>query len=530
MENVGIGPSRFGLSENGIHHARIAYWNLGPAQLVEESIIRREGVLAANGPLVVRTGRYTGRSPGDKFIVRDDCTESTIDWGPVNQPISRAHFERLHCKFLASLEGKELFVQDCFAGADPRYALPIRVITRLAWHSLFARQLFVRPGPDQTPQHVPEFTLIFAPEVHADPNEHGTRSEAAIVLDFTKKVILIGGTSYAGEMKKSIFSILNYLLPERGVFPMHCSANAGVRGDVALFFGLSGTGKTTLSADPQRRLIGDDEHGWTETGVYNFEGGCYAKCIRLSPENEPQIWRAIKFGAVLENVVINMEDRVIDFNDDSITENTRAAYPVGYIENAVIPGIGGHPSNVVFLTADAFGVLPPIARLTPEQAMYHFLSGYTAKVAGTERGLGKGPLATFSAGFGAPFLPRPPVLYAEMLGERLRRHRAECWLVNTGWIGGPFGVGRRISLAHTRALIAAALSGQLSRVAFTEHPIFGVLVPRSCPDVPAQVLDARSQWADGAAYDRAAAALAARFRRNFEKFSNVSEEIRRAGL
>ncbi len=529
MQNAGIRPSRYDVSEHGIRNASTVHWNLGTAQLIEKAISRHEGLLAAGGPLVVRTGQHTGRSPNDKFIVRDAATESQVDWGPVNQPLSPEHFRLLHSKFVAYLQGQDLFVQDCYGGADPGYQLPIRVITQRAWHNLFARQLFVRADPMKTEDHVPEFTLLFAPGFHADPAEDGTRSENCIALDFTRKMVLIAGTSYAGEMKKSVFSILNYLLPERGVFPMHCSANVGPAGDVALFFGLSGTGKTTLSADPKRRLIGDDEHGWSDSGVFNFEGGCYAKCIRLSQEHEPQIWNAIRFGTVLENVAVDPDRRLLDFDDDSITENTRAAYPVSFIENAIIPGLGGHPSHVVFLAADAFGVLPPISRLTPEQAMYHFLSGYTAKVAGTERGLGKEPSATFSACFGAPFLPRRPGLYAEMLGERLRRHEADCWLVNTGWVGGPHGVGRRMSLPHTRALLDAALSGALRDVPYVRHPVFGLLVPRCAPEVPAEVLDARGQWSDPGAYDRAAADLAGRFRRNFEKFTKVGEEVRKAG-
>ncbi len=517
-----------GLAAHGICNPGQVHWNLGPAQLVEHAIRSEEGALAAAGPLVVRTGKYTGRSPGDKFLVREPATEASIDWGAVNQPLSAQHFEALHHDFLASVEGQDLFVADCLAGADPRYQLPIRVITEKAWHSLFARQLFVRLDPDRAAEHIPEFTLIFAPRFLADPARHGTRSEAAIVLSFARRTVLIAGTSYAGEMKKSVFSILNYLMPERDVFPMHCSANVGPDGDVALFFGLSGTGKTTLSADPRRRLVGDDEHGWSESGVFNFEGGCYAKCIRLSKANEPQIWNAMRFGTVLENVAMD-EARELDYDSDAITENTRAAYPVDCIENAIIPGVAGHPSHVVFLTADAFGVLPPIARLTPEQAMYHFLSGYTAKVAGTERGLGREPAATFSACFGAPFLPRPAGFYAAMLGERLRRHGVDCWLVNTGWVGGPFGVGRRMSLPHTRALLTAALSGALREVPCAEHPVFRARVPRSCPEVPAEVLDARGQWSDAAAYDRAARDLAGRFAKNFESFSQVSEEIRRAG-
>jgi phosphoenolpyruvate carboxykinase (ATP) len=529
METIGIPSGKVPLSAHGIRNANSVHWNLGPAQLIEEAIARREGRLAAEGPLVVRTGHYTGRSPGDKFVVRDETTEAQVDWGPVNQPMSPEHFRLLYGKFLAYLQGRDLFVQDCFAGADPDYRLPIRVITERAWHSLFARQLFVPPAPGELAAHEPEFTLLFAPAFHANPAEDGTRSENCIVIDFTRKVVIIGGTSYAGEMKKSVFSILNYRLPERGVFPMHCSANVDHNGSAALFFGLSGTGKTTLSADPKRRLIGDDEHGWSDSGIFNFEGGCYAKCIRLSRQNEPQIWSAIRFGAVLENVAMDSDLRVLDFDDDSITENTRAAYPVAFIDGAVIPGVGGHPQHVVFLAADAFGVLPPIARLTPEQAMYHFLSGYTAKVAGTERGLGKEPAATFSACFGAPFLPRPPGVYAAMLGDRLRRHSAQCWLVNTGWVAGPFGVGHRMSLPHTRALLNAALSGKLGGVEYAEHPIFRVCVPRSCPEVPAGVLDARGQWSNPGAYDRAARELAARFRKNFEKFAGIGEEIRSAG-
>jgi phosphoenolpyruvate carboxykinase (ATP) len=409
-------------------------------------------------------------------------------------------------------------------GADPEYTLPVRVVTQLAWHSLFGRQLFIRTEPDAEPRP-PEFTILFAPDFQTDPAEDGANSETGILISFKKRVVLICGTSYAGEMKKSAFTIMNYLLPGRSVFPMHCSANVGPAGDVALFFGLSGTGKTTLSADPDRRLIGDDEHGWSDNGVFNFEGGCYAKCIRLSRENEPQIWNAIRFGTVLENVMIDAETRGLDFNSDAITENTRAAYPLDFIENAVIPSVGGHPSHVIFLTADAFGVLPPISKLTPEQAMYHFLSGYTAKVAGTERGLGKEPQATFSACFGAPFLPRPAATYASLLGEKLRRYNAQCWLVNTGWVGGPYGVGERMRLAYTRAMLNAALSGALKDVPAEPHPVFKIAVPKSCPGVPSTFLDARGMWTDKSAYDRAARDLAARFNKNFEKFTLVSPEI-----
>ena len=418
-----------------------------------------------------------------------------------------------------------MYVQDCAVGADPAYSLPVRVVSQLAWHSLFARQLFLRPERVPATVQQPEFTILFAPEFHADPAVDGTNSPTCIAISFKRRIVLICGTSYAGEMKKSAFTIMNYLMPDRGVFPMHCSANVGRAGDVTLFFGLSGTGKTTLSADPERRLIGDDEHGWSEQGVFNFEGGCYAKCIRLSREHEPQIWNAIRFGTVLENVAIDGTSRELDFASDELTENTRAAYPLDFIDRAVIPSVADHPANVVFLTADAFGVLPPIAKLTPEQAMYHFLSGYTAKVAGTERGLGNEPLATFSACFGAPFLPRPPAVYASLLGEKLRRHRAQCWLVNTGWVGGGFGVGNRMKLPYTRAILNAALAGELTAVETEPDSVFRLAVPKSCPDVPSQFLDARGMWADKQAYDRAARELAARFSRNFEQFQDVAGEV-----
>jgi len=516
---------RHGLEQHGIRNINTAYWNLGAAQLVEHAIQRREASLAGDGSLVVRTGQFTGRSPRDKFVVRDEITDRTVQWGAVNQPLSEAHFDRLHAKMLRFWQGHDVYVQDCLVGAEQEYALPIRVVSQLAWHSLFALQLFIRPDATESADREPRFTILFAPEFQANPAEDGTNSETCIVLNFKKRVVLICGTSYAGEMKKSAFTILNYLLPGRGVFPMHCSANLGDAGDVALFFGLSGTGKTTLSADPRRRLIGDDEHGWSDNGVFNFEGGCYAKCIRLSQEQEPQIWNAIRFGTVLENVAMDAETRLLDFNSEAITENTRAAYPLDFIDNAVIPSVAGHPNHVIFLTADAFGVLPPISKLTPEQAMYHFLSGYTAKVAGTERGLGKEPEATFSACFGAPFLPRPAGTYASLLGEKLRRHQAQCWLVNTGWVGGAFGVGNRMKLPYTRAMLNAALSGALKDVAVEPHPVFKVAVPKCCPDVPASFLDARGMWADKHAYDGAARDLSGRFNRNFEKFSEVKEEI-----
>ncbi len=514
-----------GLVSHGIRNLNSAYWNLGAAELLEYAIRRKEGLLSSRGALSVNTGQFTGRSPKDKFIVRDQLTESTVSWGAVNQPMSSESFGRLYAKALAYLQGRDVFVQDCHGGADPAYSLPIRVITQQAWHALFARQLFIRPDPASLAGHTPEFTLIFVPGFQADPAEDGTNSETCIAADFTRRAVIIAGTSYAGEMKKSVFTILNYLLPERDVMPMHCSANQGDRGDVALFFGLSGTGKTTLSTDPHRQLIGDDEHGWSDRGVFNFEGGCYAKCIRLSAANEPQIWNAIRYGTVLENVVIDPQTREPDFDSAALTENTRAAYPLDFIDNAVIPSVGGQPTNVIFLTADAFGVLPPLSKLTPEQAMYHFLSGYTAKVAGTERGLGKDPEATFSACFASPFLPRHPSVYAAMLGERLRRHNVSCWLVNTGWVGGAYGVGQRMSLKYTRAMLNAAISGALQGVPFTPHPVFRVLVPASCPGVPPELLDPRGMWKDPAAYDRAAADLSGRFNRNFRKFEDVELEI-----
>ena len=495
------------------------------AQLLEQAVCRNEGIFETSGALAVRTGQFTGRSPHDRYLVRDETTRDTVAWGSVNQPMTEEHFEQLEIRLLAFLRERELFEQDCYAGADPLYRLPVRVFTQLAWHALFARQLFIAPDLRDPERFHPQWRLYFAPEFQANPALDGTRSETAIAISFRDKTVLVCGTSYAGEMKKAIFSVLNYLLPARHVLPMHCSANMGAAGDVAVFFGLSGTGKTTLSADPGRRLIGDDEHGWSERGVFNFEGGCYAKCIRLSRDAEPQIWDAIRFGTVLENVVVDETTRQPDFDSAAITENTRAAYPLDYIANAVIPSLGGHPDNIFFLTADAFGVLPPISRLTPAQAMYHFLSGYTSKLAGTERGLGAEPQATFSACFGAPFLPRPSAVYAGLLGDKMRRHGARCWLVNTGWVGGPYGVGERIKLAYTRAMLNAALTGKLDGVPMKRDPVFRVLVPQECPDVPAEVLDARGMWADPAAYDRAARELSAQFVENFKQFTEVEDDV-----
>jgi len=502
--------------------------NTPVAQLIESALMCGEGRLAANGALVANTVPRTGRSPKDKFTVDDEVTHAQVHWGKVNQPISPDRFDALLERVLEHMRTRNLFIQDLFCGADPAYRLPIRIITEYAWHALFVRQLFVRPDPAELAAHEPAFTVIAAPEFEAVPERDGTRTGAFILADFTRHIILIGGTKYAGEMKKSIFGVMNFLVPQRDVLPMHCSANVGAGGVTALFFGLSGTGKTTLSADPARRLIGDDEHGWSSTGIFNFEGGCYAKCVDLSEEKEPQIFRAIRFGSVLENVVLDPATSQPDYANSQLTENTRAAYPVSYIENSVVPGVGGHPQNVFFLTADAFGVLPPIAWLTPEQAMYHFLSGYTVKLAGTEAGMGREPVPEFSACFGAPFLPLAPRVYAEMLGKRLKEHKAACWLVNTGWSGGKFGVGKRMSIKHSRALVSAALNGDLDKVEFVTEPAFGLHIPVSCPGVPAQVLNPRNAWADKEAYDRLAADLAARFEANFHQF-DAPEAVRAAG-
>ena len=501
--------------------------NLSTSHLVEAAINNGEGVLSSRGALVSETGKRTGRSPKDKFTVKDAVTEHKVDWGAVNLPFSPEKFDALYDRVLDHLAGKQLYVQDLFCGADPKYQLPIRVINEYAWHNLFVRQLFIRPTPEELKNHQPEFTIVSAPSFLADPKRDGTSSEVFVIVNFTRRLVIIGGTQYAGEMKKSIFGVMNFMMPGSNVFPMHCSANIGEDGVTALFFGLSGTGKTTLSADPTRRLIGDDEHGWSETGVFNFEGGCYAKCIKLSEQNEPQIWNALDFGSVLENVVLDAVTRVPNYDDDSKTENTRAAYPVEHIDNAVIPGFGGHPKNVVFLTADAFGVLPPVSKLTPEQAMFHFMSGYTAKVAGTEAGVTE-PQATFSTCFGAPFMPLPPKVYAEMLGRRLREHNAQCWLVNTGWQGGPYGIGKRMSLPYTRAMVNALVEGRLNEVEFEVEPAFGLSIPKFVPGVPSDLLKPRNSWKDATAYDKMAADLSARFEKNFVQF-DAPREIKEAG-
>ena len=525
-------PMPYGLENHGIANYDKVYWNLSTPALYEEAVRRREGLISHLGPLVVRTGQYTGRSPNDKFIVDEPSCKDKIWWGKVNRGLDEKQFDILHKRMLAFLQGSEIFVQDCYAGADPDYRVALRVITGKAWHSLFARNMFIQINdPEELEKHVPEFTIICNPRFHAIPEIDGTNSEAFVVIHFGLKLVLIGGTSYAGEIKKSVFTILNYLLPEKKVLPMHCSANEGENGDVALFFGLSGTGKTTLSADPVRKLIGDDEHGWSEKGIFNFEGGCYAKMIHLSPEGEPEIYEATrKFGTVLENVNLDMRRRRIDLDDDTFTENTRGGYPLKHIPNTVLSGMGGHPKNVIMLTADAFGVLPPLARLTPEQAMYYFISGYTAKVAGTERGMGAQPSATFSACFGAPFMALHPTVYAKLLGDRIAEHKASCWLINTGWTGGPFGVGQRMKLAYTRAMVNATLDGALAEVTYRKDPIFGFDVPTSCPDVPANLLDPRATWDDHAAYDKAAKDLADRFNANFKEYADqVSAAVRDAG-
>ena len=531
MGQEGWNPSTYGIEEHGITHAASVYWNLPAPALYEHAVQRNEGLVAHRGPLVVNTGRYTGRSPNDKFVVREPSSQDQIWWGPVNQPFEEEQFERVYQRVLAYLQGKDLFVQDCFAGTDPNYRKPIRVISELAWQSLFVRNMFLRPDPAALAQHVPEYTIIAAPRFQAVPALDGTRSEAFILVHFGRKLVLIGGTQYAGETKKSVFTILNYCLPLKGILPMHASANVGAEGDVAIFFGLSGTGKTTLSTDPDRKLIGDDEHGWSDNGVFNFEGGCYAKVIRLSPEAEPEIYRTTRrFGTVLENVVIDPLTRRIHLDDDSLTENTRGCYAISQLENVELSGMGGHPQNLIMLTADAFGVMPPVSKLTPEQAMYHFLSGYTAKVAGTEREMGNEPKATFSTCFGAPFLPLHPSVYANLLREKIKKHKANFWLVNTGWSGGPFGIGKRISIAHTRALIRAILSGKLAAVPTKPDPFFGLHIPESCEGVPREILWPSRTWKNPAEYETKARELAKRFEKNFETFSaSVSQEVCASG-
>ncbi len=524
----GYGPSCVGLEKHGIENPGDVYWNLPPAELVEFAIRDGEGTFARNGALVCQTGKHTGRSPKDRYIVEEPTSKDLVCWGKTNQPISEAQFDTLHRRMIDHYKGKRLYVRDMFAGADAESRLAIRVVTESAWHNLFASQLFIKPEPGSTATHDPTFTVLNAPTCLADATEDGLHSETFVVLNLAKRLVLIGGTAYAGEIKKSIFSVMNYLLPQHDVMTMHCSANVGAAGDVALFFGLSGTGKTTLSADPDRRLIGDDEHGWNDRGVFNFEGGCYAKCIKLSQEKEPQIFNAIRFGSVLENVIVDEALRRPDYDCDKLTENTRAAYPLDYIDGAVIPSIAGHPNNVVFLTCDAFGVLPPISKLSPDQAMYHFLAGYTAKVAGTEAGVTE-PVATFSSCFGEPFLPLPPERYAQLLGQKLETHHAKCWLINTGWSGGGVGVGKRIDLPYTRAMVNAAIGGGLDNAEFIEDPVFKLQVPTSCPGVPSKLLSPKSTWSDPAKFEAKAKELAELFEKNASNFSSMPTQVAACG-
>lgn len=517
-----ISRSPIGLETHGLNNLKTIYWNLPTPSLYEESLKRHESIIAHLGPLVVRTGQFTGRSPNDKFIVQEPNSQDKIWWGKVNRPFAADRFEELHRRMASYLQSKDVFVQDCWCGADPDHRMPVRVITQYAWHSLFAHNMFIQATSEELATFEPEFVIIDCPGFHAFPDYDQTRSDVFILVDFDKKMVLIGGTEYAGEIKKSAFTAMNYFLPFKDVMPMHCSANIGPHGDTAIFFGLSGTGKTTLSADATRTLIGDDEHGWSDNGVFNFEGGCYAKVIRLDPEGEPEIYETTRrYGTILENVGIDVNSRRLDLDDSSLTENTRAAYPISHIPNASRTGRGGHPKNIIFLTADAFGVLPPIAKLTPQQAMYHFISGYTAKVAGTERGVTE-PQATFSACFGAPFMAQHPSVYAELLGRKIAEHNVQCWLVNTGWTGGAYGEGHRMKLAHTRATVNAALDGRLTNVPYVTDPIFGLQIPTTCPGVPAEVLQPRQTWADPDAYDAQAHKLAAMFVENFQQFADQS--------
>ncbi len=513
--------SHFELTSKIVISAKRIFLNLTPPLLYEEIIRRHEAMMAESGPLVIYTGKCTGRSPNDKFIVHEAGSQDVIWWGKTNKPFPAEKFESLKLRILEYYGQKELFVQDCYGGADPKYRFPTRIITDTAWESLFAYNMFIHADDIPPQDFSPELTVLVASGFEAEPDIDGTRSDVVVVIHPGQKMAIIAGTRYAGETKKTVFTVLNYLYPLQNILPMHCAANVGTSGDTALFFGLSGTGKTTLSADPGRRLIGDDEHGWSDHGVFNFEGGCYAKVIRLSAEEEPQIYEMTqRFGTVLENVVIDPDTRVIDLSDASITENTRASYRLSELENYEPSGMGNHPDNIIFLTADAFGILPPISRLTPEQAMYHFLSGYTAKIAGTEKGV-KEPQATFSACFGGPFMVQHPMVYARLLGEKLKKHKSTCWLVNTGWTGGPYGAGQRIKITHTRAMINTLLDGGLKNVAFSTDPVFGVFVPHTCPGVPDDLLVSRNTWANSAVYDVQATKLANMFRSNFEQFADV---------
>lgn len=519
MQNIGL-SSPYGLENHGLQNLSTIYWNLLPAELVEQSLNRQEGQLVASGPLAVRTGKFTGRSPSDRFVSRTSgLDDAAIWWGKINQPLPPEKFEQIYLKMKAYLQGRDVFVQDMKVGAHPTIQIPVRIISEKAWVSLFAYNLFRRIPRSEISHYEPQYTVIHCPDFFADPAEDGTRSGTVIAFDLDRHLILIGGTGYAGEVKKAIFSVMNYILPGQNILSMHCSANVGEQGDVALFFGLSGTGKTTLSSDPDRRLIGDDEHGWMDEGVFNIEGGCYAKTIRLSANLEPMIWQAVnRFGTVIENVVVDQETRIPNYDDGTLTENARAAYPLDFITNYCPEGYAGHPQNILFLTADAFGVIPPISRLTPEQAMYYFLSGYTSKLAGTERGLGSEPEATFSTCFGAPFLPLHPQVYAHLLGEKINQYQVKVWLVNTGWTGGTYGVGHRIMLPYTRAMVKAVLSHQLDTVGFHQDGWFGLWIPDTCPGVPDSLLDPIKTWTDAEAYRQQARLLVDRFEQNFHQF------------
>lgn len=524
--------SDYGLESHGLSNLHQVYWNLPAEALYEEIVFRREGRISHLGPVVVNSGKHTARAAQDKYIVCEPTTEDHIWWGEYNRPISPDKFNELFNRLQGFLQGRDVFVQDCYAGADPEYRMSVRIITEYAWHSLFARNMFIRPqSREEYRQHVPNFTVLCVPSFKAFGPIDATRSGTFIIVNFEQQLCIIGDSAYGGEIKKSIFTVLNYLLPLQNVMPMHCSANQGAEGDVALFFGLSGTGKTSLSADPKRGLIGDDEHGWSDEGVFNFEGGCYAKVIQLSPSAEPQIYACTrKFGTILENVIYDPVTRLIDLNDDEITENTRSSYPLEYIENIIAEKKGGHPKNIILLTCDASGVMPPIARLTPDQALYHFVSGYTSKVGGTEVGLGEEPEITFSTCFGAPFMVHHPLFYADLLKRKILRYGVNCWLVNTGWVGGPYGVGKRISIGYTRALLKAALNGVLLDVEYYKDPIFGFEVPKSCPDVPESVLYPAESWPSKEAYMDKYRQLAARFIDNFKKFeADCPPEIKEVG-
>jgi phosphoenolpyruvate carboxykinase (ATP) len=524
--------SDYGLANHGLSNLSNVYWNLPTESLYEEIAFRGEARISHLGPVVANTGKHTGRSASDKFIVKEGTTQDKVWWGEYNRPFSQDKFNELFSRLSGFLQGRDVFVQDCYAGADPTYQLPIRIISEKAWHSMFARNMFLLPKTTEDyRRHVPDFTIIALPSFQGLPQIDGTASETFIVLNFEQKLGIIGNTAYAGEIKKSVFTIMNFLLPLDGVMTMHCSANMGKEGDTALFFGLSGTGKTTLSADPNRGLIGDDEHGWSDEGTFNFEGGCYAKVIALSPTAEPQIYACTqRFGTILENVVFDPVTRLIDLDDATLTENTRASYPLEYIDNAVPEKVGGHPKNIILLTCDGSGVLPPIAKLTPNQALYQFISGYTTKVAGTEMGLGKEPELTFSTCFGAPFMVHHPYFYADLLRRKIEKYNVNCWLVNTGWVGGPYGIGKRISIKHTRQLLNAALSGKLLNVKYATDPVFGFQVPATCEDVPASVLDPSSSWSDKNVYMQKYRQLASRFIENFKKFeAGCSPEVIKAG-